>query len=237
MIQELLSIIRDLNGGTVIPGIEDSYTKHDLASDEVLLYVDQYRKLYYFSDYQISNETDSLCEIEKIALDWPERYKNMPKPAPRDCNLILFFKAETLDEAVFRNIIELEENEYLFKKYVLYYTQDEWTDFIKWLQEMQKKGAERIESLLADDSLSEGLNSPGINFFLRLLIKIPFLLLPIKAAGIRDFQSILDRKLKNAKGYKSELLQIEDSLIQALDDNAGDPEAAATLLYQQIMEE
>lgn len=134
MIDIIMDIIRLLNEGNVIPMQKDQNTKIDLYNDQVQLFVDssgEENKYYYFAEFAIDDEQDNLAQIEDVVLN-SDVYTVIGKPKPSNSYMILLWKVEQIDESLYPYIIQIEENEFFYKKYVFYYTEKEQKCFSEW---------------------------------------------------------------------------------------------------------
>ena len=120
MNNKILSIIRRINAGSIITQTDDSTSRHSIDQHNEL-YLDNKRNNYYFFSDVVDNENCvDINGIEK-AISESNLYDNIEKPSPSESYLILLWKVESLDDNLFPIIIEIEENEFVFKKYVFYY--------------------------------------------------------------------------------------------------------------------
>lgn len=239
MINTIINIIHALNGGSVIPSQPDEATMVDLGNDMVKLYVDSSgteKKYYYFARYEIDNDkNDNLGQIEKEIFG-SKVYKNSQQPSPSDSYMILLWKVDAIDEKIFPYVISVEENEFFYKKYVFYYTEQELKFFKKWHEDLKISGDDDLENILnVVRDLDE--EADHVKFFIRLLIKVPFLNPVFPKAVMKDFDKMVERKISTSRTKQKEsLLNINDIFMKALTDNE-DMEKVSEVIYQKFMEE
>jgi hypothetical protein len=216
MINEIINIIRTLNSGCVIPKQKDIYTKKELYSEEAQLFINELDSKYYFftsfyadkENYQISN----LGEIEKITIKNADAYKLIDPPTPNSSYLMLIWEVDSIDESIYSHIIKLEENEFFFKKYVFYFTTEEFKAFKNWYSQKVTANKGDIVAILNEIS-NEDFEKPEICFLLRLLIKIPFLPLPFPKAVLQDFDLIVQNKISLPRSESGIKIKEMDELI------------------------
>lgn len=242
MTNHILDIIRELNGGSIIIGQADEICKVDLFTDDANLYVDESNsKYYYFADLVI-DENDyrksNLGQIEKSTVKNPDAYITVAPPTPSSSYLILFWKVVAINESIYPQIIRLEENEFFFKKYVFYYTQEELDAFVNWFSEMSSAGKGCLSDLLEELSgESVNFDAPHVSFLVRLLIKIPFWNLVFPQAVLRDFDDIVSSKITSTRGNTGEKVKELDSTItKAIASGAATVDAISDIIYKTMME-
>lgn len=240
MINTIVDIIRLLNEGNVIPSQTDKETKINLYSDDVDLYVDSSgidNKYYYFADFKMDDEKkDNLDQIESVVIN-NEAYAVIGEPSPSDSYMILLWEVEKIDENIYPYIIEIEENEFFYKKYIFYYTKKERDSFLKWYKELQENGESTLTTTL--DSLQE-LNdeSEVVKFLTRLLIKVPFLNPVFPTAHMDDFDKMVQKKINTMRHEQKGLIQtVNNIFMMAMDNETDDIEALSNEIYQKLMGE
>lgn len=239
MINNILDIIRILNSGSVIPNLSDKDCEVNLSSEIATLYIDTSNsRYYYFADYATEKgdyKKNNLCSIENITLKNSTIYETVDRPIPNSSYLILFWKVEFVDDSINSHIIQLEENEFFFKKYVFYYTQDEFDAFNKWFEKINPKDiSSMIEELSAQTA---DLNAPYASFLIKLLIKIPFFNIKFPKAILNEFESILYSKITNTRINNSKnLFDLDYKISQAIDLRKT-PVEICDLIYSEILED
>lgn len=236
-IDEIISIIRTLNNGSVLPNQKDTYTNKELYSEIAQLFISETDMKYYFfasfyaekDNYQISN----MGEIEKITIKNAETYQVIDPPTPNSAYLILFWEVTSIDESVYRHIIKLEENEFFFKKYVFYYTAEELKTFKKWYLEKVTANKGDIKTML-EEIINEDFERPEISFFLRLLIKIPFFDLSFPKAVLQDFDMIVQNKILTTRGESGRKIKELDEIIsQTLSSDTNSLDEILDVIYKK----
>lgn len=243
MTNKILDIIRKINGGSVIADQSDEISKVDLFADNVNLYIDEFNsKYYYFADLVVDEEDrkkNNLGQIEKSTVNNLDAYIKVEPPSPNSSYLILFWKVSTIDESIYPQIIQLEENEFFYKKYVFYYTQDELDGFLKWYDEASSNGKGKLSDLLellSDPSVD--VDTPHIRFIIRLLTKMPFIKLVFPRAVLKDFDSIVNAKINSTRGGTREEIKELDSIIaEAINLENSTVDTISNIIYKKLMEE
>ena len=126
----------------------------------------------------------------------------------KNCNLLVVEKIDSLKDnsRLFSQILDIEEDPYIFRKYILYFTEDELAE----LGDLIKK--ERFNSFITNNAseasfFDEYKNSDtmfsGYSLLYRLMIKLPFL-------EIKSREETLDDLKKNMKGALTEKGVVKD---------------------------
>lgn len=240
MISTIVDIIRLLNDGNVIPFQADKETKFNLYSDVVELYVDSSgneNKYYYFAEYKMDYEKkDNLDQIESI-LQNNKAFADNGKPSPSDSYMILLWEIEKIEDCIYPYIIDIEENEFFYKKYIFYYTKKEFDCFISWYKELQENGKSNLTKTL--DSLQKlDDESEVVKFLTRLLIKVPFLNPVFPKTVLDDFDKMVQQKIMVIRNkQKASIEMINNIFITAMENEDHDIEALSNVIYQKLMEE
>ncbi|MDO0825866.1 ABC-three component system middle component 1 [Desulfosporosinus nitroreducens] len=240
-INEILSIIRTLNNGSVLSNQKDIDTKKELYSDMAQLFINEIDMKYYFfasfSTEKDNFEISNMGEIEKITINNTETYKAIDTPTPNSSYLVLFWEVPSIDESIYRHIIKLEENEFFFKKYVFYYTSEELKAFKKWFSEKISFNKGDIKTILNEIS-NEDFEKPEICFILRLLIKIPFFDLPFPKAVLQDFDEIVQNKILVIRGNNGKKIKdLNEMLTQTLSMETQNLNEIIELIYKKTIGE
>lgn len=239
MINTMLDIIRLLNEGSIVPMQKDEDTKVDLHNEKVQLFMDtsgEGSRYYYFSELKIDDEKkDNLAEIEDVALN-RDAYTVIEKPAPSDSYMILFWKVECIEERLYPDIIKIEENEFFYKKYVFYYTENELQSFEKWCRSLKTNGKPLLEIVLEavqflDDELEQ------VQFLTRLLSKVPFFNPIFPKAIMNDFGEMVRQKIDGIRKQKKNVEMINDMFISSIEEASFNVEVLSDMIYQKILEE
>ncbi|MDE6620739.1 MAG: hypothetical protein K2K74_09700, partial [Lachnospiraceae bacterium] len=119
---------------------------------------------------------------------------------------------------------------------VFYYTEQELKFFKKWHEDLKISGDDDLENILnVVRDLDE--EADHVKFFIRLLIKVPFLNPVFPKAVMKDFDKMVERKISTSRTKQKEsLLNINDIFMKAITDNE-DMEKVSEVIYQKFMEE
>ncbi|MBR0542119.1 MAG: hypothetical protein IJK26_07950 [Clostridia bacterium] len=231
MNNKILSIIRRINAGSIITQTDDSTSRHSIDQHNEL-YLDNKRNNYYFFSDVVDNENCvDINGIEK-AISESNLYDNIEKPSPSESYLILLWKVESLDDNLFPIIIEIEENEFVFKKYVFYYTEAELNECSNWLDETFSGENISVSKLLKHLPSIENTNT--YNFLTRLLIKLPYIELDFEKAELKDFNNYIIDDINAMRTNKNEVEYLNKKLTSLL--TKYDDEKVCKLLIDELME-
>ncbi|SCL85428.1 ABC-three component system middle component 1 [Sporanaerobacter sp. PP17-6a] len=222
---QYLDIVSILNGGSVVFDDKENKSEIKLGLDNLRLYFANNK--YYF----ISELKESLAEIEKEIFE-NEIVKTFSSRQPNNSYLILLYNVKSISNDVYKKVIKLEENEFFYKKYVLYYTDNEFTDFMNWWNQIDKKA---LLELLMDEDLDPNIPDNHIHFLFRLLIKTPFIHLEFPKAKMANFDDLLDKKLQRLTSDKFEVNEIYKYLLKSLEHF--NSEEISDSLLKKIIEE
>lgn len=239
MINIILNIIRLLNDGSIVPMYKDEETKIDLYNEKVQLFVDpsgEGSKYYYFSELEIDDENqDNLAEIEDVTMN-SDAYTVIKKPTPSDSYMVLFWKVECIEERMYPDIINIEENEFFYKKYVFYYTEKELQCFEKWCGSLKTNGKPMLDTVLeAIQFLND--ESKEVQFLTRLLSKVPFFNPVFPKAVMNDFDEMVRQKIKTIRKQKNKVKMINDMFIKSIEETSFNAEVLSDMIYHKILEE
>lgn len=223
MLKEFIDIISSLNNGSVIRHADNKDTEIWLNESGVKLYYNN-NKYYFLSEYR--NDYDI---IEK-RLKNNSAVKENKEIRPNNSYLILFYEIESFNEEISKRIITLEENEFFYKKYVFYYSKEEYTSFTDWHNTLPQKD---LSYILKNAQCSPSSEELHIQFLLRLIIKVPFLELEFKKMELEDFDSLLETQLDGIRKNKDSVQKMFDRLTNELDNHSVD-EIVDTLFAEII---
>ena len=223
-LNEILQVVKKLNGdfSSFYGEIETFY-----IGDEVKLII-YGNKHYFFAEYIVESDFNNLRKIEDTILYSEYFLSNQPKP--QQCYLIMFYKVEAINESIFKKVIETEENEFFFKRYVLYFSQNEFDAFINWFNSHPNK---ELSALLALGEIETNMESPHIQFFLRLIIKVPFLNLTFKEINLSGFDTLFHSTISKMRGDKPKLLEELLNEVQSFIDTAENADKAAEEFFEK----
>lgn len=221
ILDEFVSIIASLNNGTVISGIDNSDTEI-LAGEGNLKFYCTNHKYYFLSEYQNNYDIiEKNIRNNKIV-------KSIKDIRPNNSYLVLFYKVNSFDEEISKKIIRLEENEFFFKKYVFYYTEEENESFIEWFNKRPEKS---LSNILKTEECSPESVDLYMQFLLRLIIKIPFLNLEFRKMELENFDDLLNCQLDRIRNNKKDIHKIFNRLTNELGNRSTD-EIAENLLSE-----
>lgn len=223
ILDEFVSIISSLNNGNVVSGIDNDVTEILLGEPNLKLYCTNH-KYYFLSEYQ-----DDYDVIEKNIKN-NQIVKDIKDNRPNNSYLVLFYKINSFDEEISKKIIRLEENEFFYKKYVFYYTEEEYASFIEWFNKRPEKS---LSNILKTEECSPESVDLYIQFLLRLIIKIPFLNLEFKKMELENFDDLLNAQLDGIRKNKEDVYKIFNRLTDELEKRSAD-EIAETLFSEII---
>lgn len=231
MNNKVLSIIRRINEGSIITQTDDSTVRHSIDQHNELYLDNKHNNYYFFSDVVDNENCIDINGIEK-AISESNLYDYIEKPSPSESYLILLWKVESLDDNLFPKIIEIEENEFVFKKYVFYYTEAELNECSNWLDETFSEGNIFVSKLLK--YLPSIDNTNTYNFLTRLLIKLPYIELDFEKAELKDFNNYIIDDINAMRTNKIEVENLNKKLTSLF--TKYDDEKVCKLLIDELME-
>lgn len=207
MLDSFVKIISTLNEGNVIYQTDSKDSEIILGNSKIKLYTAN-NKFYFLSEY---NDDYNIIED---SIKGNDVVSQLEEQKPNNSYLILFYKIEEFNEQISKKIIKLEENEFFYKKYIFYYTQEEFESFKEWFDLKKFNSLSEILELSECDPKSESLY---MNFLLRLIIKIPFLNVRFKKIELENFDAILSDQLNRVRQNRDEIQTLFEYLTQKLD--------------------
>ena len=241
MINSIIEIIRTLNDGTVIPFQKDEITKINLYSDNVELYVDSSgtkNKFFYFAEFKMNGENeDNLAQIES-ELSENQAFAVIGEPEPSDSYMILLWEVEKIGESIYPYIINTEENEFFYKKYIFYYTKKELQCFQEWYGKLVENGKGCLTNTLqALQELNE--ESEQAAFLIRLLTQVPFLDPVFPKAVIADFDNMVQKRIESIRQREKleGVLTVNTIFTDTFKTGDYDEEKSVDLIYQKFVED
>lgn len=222
-LNSFVSFISSLNNGSVIYGTADTDSEIILGVDNVKLYrgVEKY---YFLAEY-----TDNYNEIEKNIKD-NKILKNLPELRPNNSYLTLLYKVEHFSDDILKKVIQIEENEFFYKKYVFYYSESELRSFNEWFSGRKDKN---LTSILHNEDCSPESEKLYMQFLLRLVIKLPFLRLNFKKMELDDFDVLVEHQLNGVRTATHEIKHLYSRLCNELE--VFTPEKIAETLFGEIL--
>lgn len=221
MLDSFIKIISTFNEGNVIYQTDNKDSEIILGNSNIKLYTTN-NKFYFLSEYNDDYNVieDSIRENDVVS--------QLEELKPNNSYLILFYKIEEFNEQISKKIIKLEENEFFYKKYIFYYTQEEFESFKEWLDSNSYNSLSEILELSECDPKTESLY---MKFLLRLVIKIPFLNVRFKKIELENFDAILSEQLNRIRQNRDEVQTLFEYLTQKLDVLQPDEVAQSLLSY------
>lgn len=130
---------------------------------------------------------------------------------PQDAYLIIFTKITNSEESEFKEVISVEENEFRYKKYVCYYTDEELADL-----------KQHEDQLLSDNDWSKGTTFDDTkkykSLLYRIIIKVPIIQLVFEKKELEEFEDIFEEEKRNSKNFSfEELTKMENHIDQELE--------------------
>jgi len=224
-ITQYLDIVKLMHNGSVIFEDKQNDCEINLGTDELKLYITGNK--YYF----VAKYNENLNQIENNIFE-NEIVKMLSDRQPNNSYLILIYNVETITNEIYKEIIKLEENEFFYKKYVLYYTDEEFQAFMEWWNKIEKK---ELRALLSDQGLNPNATDKHIKFLFRLLIKTPFIHLEFPKTKMKNFEDLLDRKIQNLTTEKVAVIQLYNNF--SGDYLNMDSQSIANTIFKEIVEE
>lgn len=231
IMNEMINMLSKLNGGNLFEEQKNEDTERTLYSDIAKLFVDRLdRKYYFFAEYIADEEKDNWNQIQAATVYNAEAFGE-ERPKPSDSYLILFWNVDKIDDAIYSKIIDIEENEFFYKKYVLYYTQEEYEALKKWLMDNENLNIERVLDFLSYEA--DGM-SICAKMLVRIITKIPFWNLKFPTAVLEDFEHLVDEKIANMRdASKGEIQEMKEFI----DNNREEAEKLADAIFSEYLKE
>lgn len=235
---EIIDIIKNLNLGSIIYNTPDVDTFIDLKKEKSQLYISKEQKYYYISEYQGISSSRNLGRIEKEIAFVDNTINIRNKPRPRDSYLILLYALDDVNEDILKEVISIEENEYLYKKYVFYYTKTELEAFVTWYKDKESKGIISINQFIGDYETSlelNDINKDYIKFLLRLIIKFPFINITFKSLEFKNYEMYVNKEIAGIRERSDEILSLNERIKHTIETSNNDIELAAETLLKQTL--
>jgi len=188
---ELFKILSRMNGGSILSGQADDFTRKNLFSDAASLFIDEMdNKYYFFAEYIIDGESDNFYLIQEATIRNKEAFGD-EKVNPSDAYLIMFWKVDEINESIYSKVIKFEEDEMFYKKYLIYYTEEELNALISRLDEYKEPNLKKI---IEDISTKEKLDDAW-KLAIRIMTKIPFWNMEFPSAVMEDFEEKVEKSI------------------------------------------
>lgn len=147
---------------------------------------------------------------------------------PQDTYLILFSGTKELNENYYKKIIEVEENEFRYKKYVCYYTESE----IECLKNNQGEIFSTKEDFFK--TYTEFKRDEQFTLLYRMIIKVPIIKMSFDQKKLENFQDLYEMRRKETDRYTiNQIKEVEDFIFKDIPDERLD-EVATKLVDDYI---
>lgn len=200
--------------------IEYKENSERLQNVEGLFAQNNDKSLYYIFDF---NEEVNISSVEANLQEKQEKYYNYmmnmneSNIIKQNCSFISCIQVDSIKEVqqLKNSILELEEDRYFFKKYIIVFTKNEILDLKAKISSRHINDfiAKQIEDIELFDNFKKGNNDNYYSLLLKLLIKIPSLTYGIKInRSLSSLQVDIDEVLKEKYYYdlKMESMKIGD---------------------------
>ena len=190
--------------------------------------------LFHYFDEVIGKQTNGETTNSKLAelvVRESEKFleKYYSEYVPQDTYVVFFSKVSEHVDELQKFIIRIEENEFLFKKYVCLYTEDELVE----LQSILSK-VEPGRAFWSNENLvSEKINLTS-QLLLRLTIKVPIIALDFAEIKFNSVQNRVDTMIQ-CKENKDDLKELNNNLVGWIETE--NPEVVGDLLFKEIVGE
>ncbi|MBF2342250.1 ABC-three component system middle component 1 [Listeria welshimeri] len=177
--------------------------------------------LFFWNNQQPMEQLDKVDKLITESIDYAI--------IPQDTYLILFSEVGSLDEAHYKQIIEVEENEFRYKKYVCYYTSNE-------LEELKRQNEDIFN--IKDNFFKVYPNFRREDSFVllyRMIIKIPIIKMAFEKKELEDFQELYEMERKATSAFTiKQIVTMENKIIPNIPNEEKFEEAAVKLIESFI---
>ncbi|MFA7746039.1 ABC-three component system middle component 1 [Salinicoccus roseus] len=198
--------------------LDHSFERY-VSKDYIKIYKNDDNDYYMISHY-CENDISDFFDSQKTN-DIIEEYKNLSKsdpPISSNTSLIILFKTNDIKTSYNRwknMIMRIEEDEYFFRKYIIIYSEPSLVNLVQEpiddLFEIVKK-ENNLELFQENNFFSE-----EYYVCMQLIIKIPFLILPIKETDYQPLEKEIKQKLQ--ENNLAETSHAVEKLLEVVDDN------------------
>lgn len=188
---------------------------------------------YYFNEIieeQTNGEKPNSKLAERVVRESEEFLeKYYSEYIPQDTYVVFFSKVSDHVDELQKFIIRIEENEFLFKKYVCLYTEDELVELQRILSKLESGRA-----FWSNQNLVSERKNLTSQLLLRLTIKVP--IISLNFAEI-EFNSVKNRvtSMIQCKENKDDLNDLNKNLVTWIETR--NPEEVGDLLFKEIVGE
>ncbi|MBC2080468.1 hypothetical protein HCA99_14655 [Listeria booriae] len=181
--------------------MDGEWEKFNLEFGEVNVFsAEDSFKRYYFYGINQGSLQDNFCLIDK-ALEEREII-------PQDTYLTMFYKVKEITPEMIKEIIPIEENEFRFKKYVFYYTENE-----------IEKTRDNIDNFFRQNIWTntdlKDLKNPTSLFLQRLAIKVPIIKLNFEREEVQGYDYFFNKEITGIRKER-EMIKVIDKQINEL---------------------
>ncbi|WP_270994292.1 ABC-three component system middle component 1 [Listeria seeligeri] len=164
-------------------------------------------------------------------LTYAEKRSRENNNKPQDTYAIFIFKVREINEDTYKEVIAIEENEFIFKKYVFFYTDSELSSYCTAENEMSFD-----ESIWGDRRIKD-FTSLISKFVLRLVIKTPIIKLNFSPKELDSYNKILNDELATSKATLEKINELDIFIENQLKDSNMNVEKVAESLLNSLLEE
>lgn len=181
----------------VFENTDDTFAK--IKNNESYI-VSEFTKEEFFKFF----ESEKINLIIKKFEIWQQKCPEIKK----NTSLIILLKGEKKDFFEYRNqIFKIEEDEFFFRKFVINYSSDSYSELSKEVNLMDK-----LTQLITDDVRFKAFekdlfSDPEYNLIMQLFVKLPFVVLHRETEALED----LDNKIKENLNLRN-LLEVKNHI-------------------------
>ncbi|NQV91737.1 hypothetical protein HQ489_04655 [Candidatus Woesearchaeota archaeon] len=166
------------------------------------------------------NENEVLYETFYSELRGEEYY--LPEFNKNISLIILLDTQLPIEQKIKRQIFEIEENPFYFKKYVLQYTEEQHNDLIEKCEDIT---TENLRNLVLNVDFEEFKKDISVNNYVNLLlnlyVKLPFLNVPYSAQELPDLTETIMEILGQNSDFQ-DLNEYREKVLAGIDNNIYD---------------
>lgn len=219
-----------MNEGSLFDDVKNAEVEIDLHNDAARLFFNPIdKKYYFFAEYLANEDGDNYAAIQGATIGNKEVY-GADKFSPSDTYLILFWNVEKIDETLYSKVIQIEEEEMFYKKYVIYFTDDEMSELENYLCTQNDISIKSIIDYISDE---ENELSQASKLVIRILTKIPFWRLTFPKAELEDYDTNVKLAISRMQRDNSRIIQIKNYI----DDSIDEPDTISDHLFNEYLGE
>ncbi|CVT09174.1 hypothetical protein RLN34_07440 [Streptococcus pneumoniae] len=227
---DFLASIMDSSGYNLIEGIS-----LELFGNEHEFFLIEHFEIGEIQDFFKTEKLENLIS----------QFQKVDNKIQKNTSLFILIKVDNIHEfynLYLNKIVSIEEDEYYFRKYVIFYTEEGLVelkpDADSLLQYIQENDDDSDEESLFDKFEKNMFFDDSYFIAMQLIIKLPFISLPHSNDHFETIEDRIESRIKT-----EELLQQEKQVTQILElfnsDKIGSQLEDATIIYslQQILED